>query len=121
MGYSRSFYIAQVSNCGSFYPGFIKHRGFWPQHRKAVCWLLLKTANKGLFSIRTPYIFYTACKRTFFISKFDLLLQDTLSISRCRCQFFKPYPEERGAVQGIYLFFASKDRMFYSTDQYFKL
>ena len=30
-------------------------------------------------------------------------------------------PVGTGTVQGIYLFFASKERMFYSTDQYFKL
>jgi len=63
MGYSRSFYIAQVCNCGSFYPGFIKQRGFWPQHRKAVCWLPLQAANERPFPFRNPFIFYTAYKR----------------------------------------------------------
>jgi len=30
-------------------------------------------------------------------------------------------PAGTGTIQGIWLFFASKERMFYSTDQYFKL
>jgi hypothetical protein len=30
-------------------------------------------------------------------------------------------PVGTGTMQGIYLFFASKERTFYSTDQYFKL
>ena len=33
----------------------VQHHGFWPQHRKAVCWLLLQVANEGSFPFqKTP-------------------------------------------------------------------
>jgi DNA-binding LytR/AlgR family response regulator len=55
----------------------VQYHSFWLQHRKAVCWLLLKVANEGSLLFFNSFIFYTACKRTFFIAKFVLLLQDT--------------------------------------------
>ena len=50
--------------------------------RTVVCWLLLQVANEGSSPFRNPFIFYTACKRTFFIPKFVRLLQDTLGTSQ---------------------------------------
>jgi|GEM_PF-2248968 len=60
------------------FPLAVQHRGFWPQHRKAVCWLLLKPPTKVHSLSETPSSFIQHVKELSSFLNLPLLHQDTL-------------------------------------------